>query len=125
MAYESDTPNLVAANLLNASDEPVYRVVVWPVFVQGAAPQTGEEMQAIEPESARTLGTLPPGKFVVWLPYIGGDMGKRPGVEVAFTDAVGRHWIRRGTGRLDEISGDPADHYGVAQPVDWQIPTPA
>jgi hypothetical protein len=113
------------ATVLNASQEPVYRVVVWLVFVQGAAPERGEEMIRIQPSGARMLGTLPPGAFVVSLPGDWGGMHRHPGVEVAFTDAAGLHWIRRASGAVDSIPEDPLDHYGIAQPVDWEVPVAA
>ena len=113
------------ATLLNASHEPVYRVVVWLVSIQGAAPRTGEEMQKMEADASRMLGAVPPGTFVVSLPGDWGGMHRHPGVEIAFADAAGLHWIRRGSGALEEIPNDPLDHYGISLPVDWHVPIPA
>lgn len=42
-----------------------------------------------------------------------------PGVEIAFTDAAGRHWVRRVTGELIESPVDALDRYGVSRPVDY------
>lgn len=113
------------ATLLNASDEPVYQVVAWLVLIQGAGPQTGEQMREVAPDSAAALATLPPGRFVVSLPGDWGGMMARPGVEIAFTDAAGRHWIRRANGLLDQILDDPVEHYAMSRPVNWQVPTPS
>jgi hypothetical protein len=121
---DAAAPLASPATLLNASDEPVYRVIAWLVLVQGAGPQTGEEMQQMAPFSPAMLAILPPGRYVVRLPGDWGGMFRRPGVEVAFTDAAGRHWIRRATGRLEEIPNDPVEHYGVDRPVSWDLPTP-
>jgi hypothetical protein len=44
----------------------------------------------------------------------------RLAIEIAFTDGAGAHWIRRSTGRLDEIPANAVDHYGIGRPVDYQ-----
>jgi hypothetical protein len=111
--------------LRNSSRQPVYRVVVWLVFVQGGVPHTGEEMRQVDPDAVRLLDPVPPGTFVVSLRGDWGGMYRHPGVEVAFTDAVGAHWIRRGNGALEEIADDPLDRYDISQPVDWEVPAPA
>jgi hypothetical protein len=42
-----------------------------------------------------------------------------PGVEIAFTDAADRHWIRRVTGELIENDQHALDHYRIVTPVDY------
>jgi hypothetical protein len=94
--------------LLNRSDEPVYEAVVTFVFIQGAGPRRGED--GVNSSYRRTLSILPPGRWRVEVPGGWAGMSRRPGVEVAFTDRAGIHWIRRATGALDEIQKAPIDH---------------
>lgn len=116
-----------AATLLNASDGPVYRVIAWLVLYPGA-PSTGEEAAArlgTRSEHPTAIHVLPPGSFVVHLPEFEPGMMRRPAIEIAFTDAAGRHWIRRQSGRLEGIKNAPADHYGLGEPLDWDMAQPA
>jgi hypothetical protein len=108
--------------LLNRSDEPVYRVIATLVFVQGVGPERGEEVWR---EDERVfLSVLPPGRWRAGLMEGWGGSSRRPGVELAFTDHTNRYWIRRVTGVLDEVDKDPVAHYGLALPLDWDMPTP-
>ena len=122
-------------NLVNGSDEPVYRLVVAIVFIQGTAPDTTErwldEWVKDHPERARpltTLGILPPGRSRVSIQgrWTGG-LGGRSGAEIAFTDRAGSHWIRRATGKLEELPLEPLEyfkHWGLFGPHDLQTPDP-
>jgi hypothetical protein len=47
---------------------------------------------------------------------------RRARIEIAFTDARGRSWIRRATGRLESIDKDPVDYYDLPQPFNWNLP---
>jgi hypothetical protein len=78
------------------------------VFIQGAGPRRGED--GVNSSYRRTLSILPPGRWRVEVPGGWAGMSRRPGVEVAFTDRAGIHWIRRATGALDEIQKAPIDH---------------
>jgi hypothetical protein len=113
---------VTTAAVLNASDEPVYRVIAWLVLYPGA-PGTGEEVAhgiSRGGDGPATIGVLPPGSFELDLPaFDPPGMMKRPAVEIAFTDAAGRHWIRRQNGQLDEIKKVPAFHYGLGEPLEW------
>jgi hypothetical protein len=101
--------------LLNRSDAPVYRVVATLAFLSGTPPKTGEEwvQHTKQMPFARAFGALPPGRWRVDVDSGWGASGARPGVEVAFTDKAGRHWIRRADGRLDSIRDDAMTHYGI------------
>jgi hypothetical protein len=101
--------------VLNRSDAPVYRVVVTLAFLTGTPPKTGEEwvQNAGGLPFARALGSLPPGQWRLDVDSGWGASGARPGVEVAFTDKAGRHWIRRADGRLEAIKDEAMTHYGV------------
>jgi hypothetical protein len=109
--------------LLNSSDQPVYSVVVYWVWVQGAAWRTGEDAERLfgrgGPEARiggvrPILQVVPPGKFVLHAGTGNQDiMQGRPGVEVAFTDMTGHHWVRRASGNLEQLDAGPFDHYGI------------
>jgi hypothetical protein len=105
------------ARLLNASAEPVYRVIVWLIRYPDAA--RGEDV-AHDSEPA-LLSVLPPGTFEVMLPAFEPGMYRRAMVEIAFTDAAGRHWIRRLDGHLEQVKQEPRHHYGMDEPLDWRI----
>jgi hypothetical protein len=118
-------------NLLNASDEPVYSPVVAIVFIQGAGPRTMEEQFELA-KSGRfeglgpltTLSILPPGRSRVWIHGTGWAriLSGRCGVDIAFTDHDGAHWIRRATGELEELPEGPFTYLALDGPHDLQIP---
>lgn len=118
--------------MANWSEEPVTSVVVYYVWVQGAAWHTGEDAEAHfrqEQESGRgnvyriraLVQTLPPrGRY--WVMVDGPDnqpMQGQLGLEMAFTDAGGQSWIRRASGELQPIQGDTFKHYGIGRPVQY------
>ena len=104
--------------LNNASDQPVYRAVVCLVLIQGAGSQTGEEVMRDEhlTDYCQVLGVLPPGRSWLTAPEGWGGMSRRPGIEVGFIDAVGKSWIRRATGLLEQIKSEPIEHYMIVLP---------
>jgi len=109
-------------DLSNRSDEPVYEAVIWVVTVQGAGPKTGEEcVRASSPLA--TYSVIPPGQWrALALPGFDWGMSRAPGVEIAFTDRSGRHWIRRASGALAEIPVAAPDHYGLGRPLSLGMP---
>lgn len=46
-------------------------------------------------------------------------MHRHPGVEIAFTDRRGRHWIRRARGELVKTKSGALRHYGLPEPVSF------
>ena len=68
---------------------------------------------------------LPPGRWVV---VMGGyptlTSASRARIEIAFTDAAGRHWVRRIDGRLEKLKQSPIVHYGLTRPLPWSMPDP-
>jgi hypothetical protein len=120
--------------LSNGSPEPVYSVYAAIVFIQGAAPHTGEEWHRLreqvqeggeDPEyrSTTTASILPPGRWRVCVPQAAwGISGGRIGAEVAFTDRASIHWVRRATGALEELATPPYDHFGLTGPYELQTP---
>jgi hypothetical protein len=119
--------------LVNNSAEPVYSVVVGIVFVQGAGPRSLEDMLKLNHEQDQRLGPvttvsiLPGGLYQVWITGTGWAriLSGRAGVEIAFSDAAGAHWIRRATGRLDELTAPPLEYlqqFDFYGPHDFQTP---
>lgn len=105
--------------LHNESKAPVYNVIVTCVGISGAGPvRNGEENQ---PDFlCRTcVGTLPPGSWYIWLPTEGSGMHVKTAPEVAFTDSRGVSWVRRGNGKLEEITLEPATFYKLPLPLEW------
>ncbi|WP_156763821.1 hypothetical protein [Mycobacterium sp. 852002-50816_SCH5313054-b] len=122
--------NAQSVHLANSSAEAVYEVVVHIVWIQGAAPRTGEEIEAHyrnprpgePPDRMRAVvQVLPPNTY--WLPLAGPTSmvpAGRLGLEVAFTDGAGRHWIRRvPTGNLEQLDTPPVEHYGIGRPLGY------
>ncbi len=117
-------------SVANSSSLPIYEVLVSLVFVQGAGPTTIEEWvkfaesdsQGRPLEFGSAFTAIGPGEWSVRIPPSPGAMAVRPSCEIGFTDAAGRHWIRRGNGELQTIGRNAIDYYGLARPVDFQAP---
>ncbi|HMG27655.1 MAG TPA: hypothetical protein VKH36_12670 [Acidimicrobiia bacterium] len=108
--------------LLNRSDEPVYDAVATFVFVDGSGPARGEE---IAPERAGwrvRVGVIPPGRWRVHVDGGWNGMYSRLGVEVAFTDCTGEHWVRRADGRLERLPRGAFDYFELSRPLDRTPP---
>jgi hypothetical protein len=115
--------------LLNGSEEPVYRAAVVLVFISGGAgPRTGKEQVELSkagggsPYLWQFLSIIPPGVHETSVGGGWGGMMKRPGVEIAFTDRSGAHWVRSGEGTLTEIPIPARLYYGLDEPLDWEVP---
>jgi hypothetical protein len=111
-------------DVINNSQEPIYDVVVWAVFVSGAAPHTGEEFKDL-PElhtASKVYVALPPGTWQATVTMDTGVMGGRIGGEVGFTDRAGIHWIRRAHGALEEAPTDAVEHYSIGRPAPYDLP---
>ena len=102
----------------NHSFSPVYRCVVTFVINE----QDGDHYPA---EFRRKLTTLPPGEWHLTAPKGWRGMCARPGVEIAFTDAHGVHWIRNAVGQLHESPIDAITHNGIELPYSSDRLTPA
>lgn len=111
--------------LSNTSAEPVYELVAYLVWVQGAAPRTGEQLQ-MEPHTPirgirAIVQVLPPGNYQLILEGPSNQpMQGQLGLEIAFTDAAGRSWIRRvPSGELNELTVGPVKHYNIGRPLQY------
>jgi hypothetical protein len=110
--------------LLNHSDEPVYEAVATFVFIDGSGPTRGEE---VTPELAARrvgVGVIPPGQWRVCVDGEWNGMYARLGLEVAFTDRAGAHWVRRADGRLEQIPLGAFDYFALSRPLDLTPPEP-
>ncbi|HSX05880.1 MAG TPA: hypothetical protein VLF69_05395 [Candidatus Saccharimonadales bacterium] len=93
----------------------MYDAIVSLVLVQGAGPQTG-----LESPLHHFFKVLPPGEFIINAEeYPGGGMHTKPGIELAFTDKSGAHWLKDKSGTLTELSKPPDQYYSIAQPIGW------
>lgn len=111
--------------LHNASVEPVYRAVVWMVFIQGAGPHTGIGAARLPSSNwpfRSFISVIPPGTSYTSVSGGWGALSARPGVELAFTDRTGVHWLRSPDGQLAEIDQPPTEYYGLDGPHDWRAP---
>ena len=105
--------------LNNASNSPVYQVIITCVGIQGAGPAFKGEDNSSSYDCRRFIGLLPPGTWSTWLPTRGRGMSIVLAAEVAFKDAQGLSWVRRADGRLMQIQEDPTLFYGLKQPIPW------
>ena len=102
----------------NASNQCIYETVVSLVAIQGAFRDDARD--GSDYDFRAFPGQLPPGRTETWLASEGHGMQLRFGVEIAFRDAAGNSWRRRGDGRLEDIKEPPTDFYGIGQPVGWE-----
>ncbi len=119
---------------LNASDEPVYRAVVYLVYIQGAGPRDGRDLERLVREAQeagrqgptdlrRMLSVIPPGQHYTTVSGDWGILSGRPGTDMAFTDRAGVHWHRASDGALEEIDQPAVEYYGTGfGPPDWSQP---
>jgi hypothetical protein len=107
--------------LRNASDRLIYDVIAEIVAVQGAMRETAVgDTEDRNREFGALVGTLPPGELTTRIGTAGGGMFIRYAVEIAFQDAAGRFWRRRGNGQLLPENQHPLDLYGISRPSSWE-----
>lgn len=111
-----------AVQLLNNSDEPVYNAVVSPVHVQGAGWRAGEEIPTGLQHYRSVLSVLPPGTWETSVDGGGGGMNLHLGIELAFTDRAGEHWLRRATGKLEHLKQSAPGYYDLDLPLGLSLP---
>lgn len=101
----SIAPPASHVTLLNASDLPVFGVVVWFVAARAGL------------RIPMTLPMLPPGGRELEVPGPIATAGPEAiSVEVAFSDVTGLHWLRHGDGSLESLRVAPLRHYGLDAP---------
>ncbi len=107
--------------VVNASQLPIYDVVLSLVLIRGAGPHTGEQLVALGPEVADrdrvVRSVLPPGRWFVSFPNSSwGARSSMPGGEIAFNDSAETSWVRRVSGSLEQLSQNPLDALSVNRP---------
>src|SRR5581483_640017 len=105
----------------NASDQLVYDLIAEVVSVQGAfrdaaVGESGERNL----EYGTLVGNVPPGEVTTRINTGGRGMYVRHAIELAFKDAAGRCWLRRGNGSLERINKHPIELYDIPLPVSWE-----
>jgi hypothetical protein len=108
--------------LLNHSDEPVYEAVATFVFIDGSGPTRGEEISADLAARRIEVGVIPPGRWRVCVDGDWNGMYSRLGLEVAFTDRAGAHWVRRADGRLEQLPRGAFDYFDLSRPLELTPP---
>jgi hypothetical protein len=106
--------------IVNGSQQLAYRVIASLVPVRGAITEDFREVSGAGAWEFRVFkGELPLGRTNLEIKQPGGGMHIRFAVELAFRDAAGRSWVRTTQGELKRIRSEPADHYGIHEPIDW------
>jgi hypothetical protein len=106
--------------IVNGSQQLAYRVIASLVPVRGAISEDFRQPIGAGAWEFRAFkGELAPGRTNLEVRYPGGGMHVRFAVELAFRDAAGRSWVRAADGLLRRIQTEPADHYGLHEPLDW------
>ena len=105
--------------ICNATDLPVYNVVVTVVVTEGGDCSEGKMRKGAGAYRA-IFAVEPPGKrsFSIDLAGFWG-MCAYPVLEVAFTCADGNSWIRRGNGVLKRVDIDSLACYGIERPCQF------
>jgi len=98
--------------LNNNSDSPIYNLVVSIVDARDKDAK-GEETPD---EFRRVIDATPPGQVFCFAPEGYNGMGFHPSVEIAFSDANGNYWVRRGNGQIESLPEDPFVYYKILQP---------
>lgn len=109
-----------AVTIQNSSNAPVYNAIIMCVGVCGAGPAIKGEDNQLGYSCWTGIGTIPPGTWYSWLPTHGSGLGVKTAPELAFTDANGTSWVRRGNGNLEEIKFNPVEFYNLPLPVPWK-----
>ena len=98
--------------VLNSSFEPIYEAIISLVAFQGAQ----------STHHIAFLSVVPPGKYFVSIDANYHGMSFHPSIEIAFTDARGKNWVRFGRGELRQIGQSSTDYYHLSRPLTWTLP---
>ena len=117
----TDDRRYLSLFIRNASRQVVYDLVASLVSLQGAFRETAIGDRGHPSHQYRALvGNVPPEMVTTKIGFDRYGMSLRFGVELAFRDARGRHWVRRRDGFLEEVDEGPLDLYEISRPVGWQ-----
>ena len=115
---ESSDHSKLWVAISNQSTRPVYQVIVSLVMIQGSGPREGIDTPSTEQVC---LSAAPPGVIYVSIPADYHGMSRHPGIEIAFKDATGKCWVRKGSGDLVEIEKLPVEYYDISLPTSWRF----
>lgn len=104
----------------NASNQLVYDVIVQVVNNKNRQTAVGDTYERNH-ELGVCIGNVPPGEFRTHITQGSHGMDRRFGIEIAFQDAAGRYWVRRGDGKLTKVKKHPLDLYNMHRPAVWRI----
>lgn len=111
------------ATINNATNSPIYNIVVSAVVTKGYGCDKGEMRQGVG-DYREIFALVPPGRHSFSLSLVGfWGMSAYPVLEISFTCTDGKSWIRRGNGTLEQIDTDPFTHYGIERPCRFGILT--
>ena len=111
---KSDQKTEDIIRISNQSFSPAYRCVATFVINE----QDGRHFPQ---EYRRIITAIPPGEWQLAAPKGWRGIFARPGVEIAFTDAHGVHWIRNAAGKLRKSRTPAIKHYGVELPYSLDL----
>lgn len=119
-AHDSAAAGAMVVKLQNAFLAPVYNAVVMVVARQGKGPTSGEDTLAWGWPS-EVVAVVPYGRHQLTMTKNLDAQGVSPGVDLAFTDTGGRHWVRRAFGDLAQLPTDPLSYFGIDEATaKWQ-----
>lgn len=96
----------------NSSDKPVYKSIVSILDANNISNISHQIL---------FLSVIPPGKKdVLVAEKFGRGMNLIPGVELAFMDVNGLHWVREVDGVLKRLPGTAIDYYDLDPPISWE-----
>ena len=105
----------------NSSSQPIHEVVV--AIVQVGESGWTEDSGPWTAQSGSFHGAAPlalPGQGFIPIKVAAyGGMHRRFGASIAFRDARGRNWLRRGNGELIQLTESPTKHYEFPLPMNW------
>jgi hypothetical protein len=120
--YESEDEQFDELKISNQSKLMIYDLIAQVVAVGGTDHmKTPLDEPDLEQRHAfgAFVGNVPPGEKTSRIRNRGVSHGSRYAIEIAFRDASGRNWVRRGNGTLEEIKKSPVDFYEYGT-VNWQ-----
>jgi hypothetical protein len=111
---------LTQVTFCNTSGAPAYHCIATLVNLRHESPKPVAKYR--QEANRAYCDPLLPGerRLVTYKDHGGMFPGARFGVELAFTDNAGRHWLKPARGPLHRINESPLEHYGLTEPIDWR-----
>lgn len=117
VARDDPTYPWIGVMVANASHQVAYRLVVSAVSVVDGF---RVDRPADSLSWRRFVSQLPPGDTRFDVEWDRAVHVARPGVEIAFQDAAGRHWIRDVNGNMEEVEKiDHLERLGLHESLPW------